>query len=383
MRISFSSLDNYQTCPLKYKYKEIDKIKEPKSKEQFFGTLLHQVMQYVHTPGFTSPTLENALEYYASKWDESLFENEMENRSAFAQGVDIIQRYYKDNDIARTNIVALEKRFEIEIEKDDEKRQSSKGEMHIISGIIDRIDRTENGYDIIDYKTARKMPTQENVDTSIQLSIYLLAFLDMYPEQRSNIENIQVSLYFLKHGQKLTATRTLEDLEQVRQIFLDVIGCIQKEQFEPRVSPLCDWCGYQDRCPMWRHKFENEKIENKEAQEAIEEYIKLKKESSSQRKRIAELQKTITLFMEQEKIQRVFGHSAIVEQATRQTFDYNKEALKNILEPEDRWEDVLKIDGVALRKILGEVSPSLKKRVEETKELKRETKSLVLKKRST
>jgi len=264
MRLFFSSLNTYQTCSLKYKFKEIDKIKEPKSKEQFFGTLLHQVMQYVHTPGFTSPTLENALEYYASKWDESFFENEMENRSAFAQGVDIIQRYYKDNDVSRINIVALEKRFEIEIEEDGEKRKSPEGETHIISGIIDRIDRTENGYDIIDYKTARKMPTQENVDTSIQLSIYLLAFLHMYPEQKNNIENIQVSLYYLKHGQKLTATRTFEELQQVQRIFLDVIDCIQKEQFEPRVSPLCDWCGYQDRCPMWRHKFENERIENRQ-----------------------------------------------------------------------------------------------------------------------
>lgn len=380
MRLSFSSLDTYQTCGLKYKYKEIDKIKEPKSKEQFFGTLLHQVMQYIHTPGFTSPTLENALEYYASKWDESLFENEMENRSAFAQGVDIIQRYYKDNDVAKINIVALEKRFEIEI--GEEEKGEMKGEKHIISGIIDRIDRTENGFDIIDYKTARKMPTQENVDTSIQLSIYLLAFLHMYPKERDNIKNLRVSLYYLKHGQKLTATRTFEELDQVQKVFLDVISAIQKEQFEPRVSPLCDWCGYQERCPMWRHKFETEKIENKEVQEAIEEYVRIKKEASSQRKRIAELQKTIAKFMEQEGVKRVFGTDTIVEQTIRQTFDYNKGDLKDILEPEDRWEDVIKVDGVALRKVLGELSPPLRERVEQTKELKRETQSLVTKKRS-
>ncbi|TSA57417.1 PD-(D/E)XK nuclease family protein, partial [bacterium] len=38
MRISYSSLENFKQCPLKYKFSQIDKIKEPKSKEAIFGT---------------------------------------------------------------------------------------------------------------------------------------------------------------------------------------------------------------------------------------------------------------------------------------------------------------------------------------------------------
>jgi len=379
MRISYSSLDTYQSCPLKYKFREIDKIKEPKSKEAFFGTLLHSVMQYVHTPGFTSPSLEDALEYFQKRWDENVFENEMENRNAFSQGVDIIQRYYRDTDIPRTNIVALEKRFAIDVPSPAE---NPTGETHVISGIIDRIDRTENGYEIIDYKTARKMPTQDNVDTSLQLSIYLLAFLEMYPDQHDNLDNLHVSLYFLKHGQKLTAKRTPEDLVQVREIFLDVIAHSEAEHFEPRVSPLCGWWGYQDICPMWRHKFENEKVENEDAQKAIEEYVSLKRDSLSQRRRIAELQKTIQKFMEQEGVGRVFANDAIVEESIRKTYGYDETKLKQLLEPVDRWEDVIKVDGVALKKVIGSLPSPLRNEVEEVKELRRETKSLTVKKRS-
>jgi len=376
MRLSYSSMESYQNCPLKYKYKEIDKLKEPRTAVQFFGTLLHQVLQYIHTPEFTSPTLEDALEYLSSHWDDSLFENEMDNRNAFSQAVTIIQRYYQDNDVARANIVALEKRFQIDLVDPNNPEQS-----HVISGIIDRIDRTEHGYEIIDYKTARKMPTQDNVDTSIQLSIYLLAFLQMYPKEKDNLENLQVSLYYLKHGQKLSATRTLEDLDKTKELFLEVISNIEAEHFEPHVSPLCDWCGFQESCPMWRHKFESEKVEHKDAQEAIEDYVTLKRKLLVDRRHIVELQKTIQKFMEQEKIGRVFAKDAIVEESLRKTYGYDEKKLKTLLDPIDRWEDVIKVDGVALKKVLGTLPSPLRKEIEDAKELKRETKSLTVKKR--
>lgn len=149
MRISYSALSTYQTCPLKYKFQYVDKIKTPKSKEAVFGTLIHSTLNFVHTPGILSPALEQALDHFSKNWNSDVFESEQEERAAFSQGVEIIKRYYKDNDIAKVNIVALESPFQIKL-----------GE-HIVSGIIDRVDRTEDGYEIIDYKTAKKMPSQK------------------------------------------------------------------------------------------------------------------------------------------------------------------------------------------------------------------------------
>jgi RecB family exonuclease len=377
MRISYSSFNTYQTCPLKYRYKEIDKKKEPPSKERFFGTLLHDVLQFVHTPGFTSPTLEDALERFASGWDESLFENEAENRGAFSQGVDIIRRYYADNDIASANIVALEKRFAVELPN-----PQNPDKPHIISGIIDRIDRTEDGFEIIDYKTSRKMPTQENVDSSIQLSIYLLAFLTMYPEERHRLDTLTVSLYYIKHGKKLTAKRTPEQLEEVSRLFLDIISRIEAGEFEPSVSALCNWCGFQSICPMWRHKFEAEVITDKKAKHAIEDFVALKRNATKDRQRAAQLQETIEQFMEQQDVRRVFSSDAIVEKTSRKTYGFDKDTLRSILEPLDRWDDALKIDGVALRKILGELPLEKRKLAEKAKKLERETPCLVVKKRN-
>jgi ATP-dependent helicase/DNAse subunit B len=236
MRLSYSSIDTYQSCPLKYKYRQIDRIPEPKSKEALFGTLIHGVMKFIHTPAILSPTFEQAIDHFSRGWREDVFESPLEERAAFTQGVDMIRRYYEMNEIASAVIVDLESRFQIDIGNEELGQ-------HVIAGSIDRIDKTPDGYEIIDYKTTKKMPPQSKVDEDLQLTVYLKAFLERYPAERERIGNITVSLYFLKHGVKLSAKRTMEDLARLDERVFEVIEHIQNEEFEPILSPLCDWRG--------------------------------------------------------------------------------------------------------------------------------------------
>jgi len=376
MRISYSALDTYQNCSLKYKFQNIDKIKEPKSKEAVFGTLMHSTLKFIHTPSLLPPKLEEALDFFSKNWNSNVFENELEERSAFSQGVAMIQDYYKKNNIADFNIVDLESRFAIEIDSPNNK------DKHIVSGIIDRIDKTEDGYEIIDYKTTKKMPSQEKVDNDLQLSIYLNAFLSRYPKEIERLDKIIVSLYYLKHGVKLSSTRTVEQLKNATNLFLEVITAIEEGNFEPNVTPLCDWCGYQKICPMWKHKFkEARKIDTEEVNAAISDYINLKSAVTSTKTRLAELQEKIANYMEQEGVDRVFGEEGIIAQSIRRTYKYDEKRLRDILEPLDKWEAVLKVDGIALRNILGVISSAAQKEVDSAKILDKETKSLTVKKK--
>jgi len=376
MRISYSAINTYQNCPLKYKLKEIDKVKEPKSKEQIFGTLLHSTLQFIHTPGFSIPTLEQALDYFAKHWNNSVFENEIEERSAFSQGIDIIQRYYSKNEIASVNIVDLESRFEIEM-----RNPKNPSEIHIVSGIIDRIDKTLDGYEIIDYKTTRKMPSQKKIDTDLQLSIYLKAFLQRYPKEQKNIDHITVSLYFLKHTVKLSGKRTLEQIKELDVLFFDVIHHIENKEFEPRVSALCNWCGYQKICPMWRHKFqETRKFETGDIRQAIEDYLRIKNHIQEEKREIEHLQEILTTYMDQEGVDRIFGEKKLIERVTRKVYAYEEDSLRLVLEPLHKWDSVLKIDMTAIRKLLGEVSLETRKKIESLKKIEKETRILTVKK---
>lgn len=384
MRLSYSALDTYQNCSLKYKFQNIDKIKEPKSKEAVFGTLVHATMKFIHTPSLLPPKLEEALDYFSKNWNSDVFEDELEERNAFSMGVSMIQEYYKKNNPADFNIVDLESRFAIEIEEKNPSELKSQvhGVKHIISGIIDRIDKTEDGYEIIDYKTTKKMPSQDKVDNDLQLSVYLNAFLSRYPKEIERLDKITVSLYYLKHGVKLSSTRTKDQLEKANGLFLEVIKSIEEGHFEPNVTPLCDWCGYQKMCPMWKHKFKDErKIDSVEINHAIGDYINLKSAITSTKTQLAELQEKISKYMEQEGVERVFSDQGIIAQTIRKTYKYDEKQLRDILEPLDKWEAVLKVDGIALKNIMAVLSPGIRQDVERTRIPDKETKSLSVKKK--
>lgn len=374
MRLSYSSLDTYQTCSLKYKYREIDKLPEEKSKEAVFGTLIHATMKFIHEPALIPPTVEHAIDHFGKHWKGELYENPLEERAAFVQGVEMIQRYYEANRIAETNPIALESRFSIEIGTEATGK-------HIIAGIIDRIDRTDDGYEIIDYKTTKKMPSQDKIDTDLQLSIYLRAFLDRYPKEWERLDQITVSLYFLKHGVKLSSTRTKEQLMALDSTFLDVIQSIEAGHFTPKLSPLCDWCSFQKICPLWKHKFRTEpkeSIESSDAEKTIEEFLNLRSEIANTKKRLAELQEKIMAYMEQEGAERLFGSTGVIGKTVRTSYSYDETKLRALLSPLGAWDNVVKVDGVALKSVLAAMPESVRKEAEGYRE-KKESVSLSVK----
>jgi RecB family exonuclease len=375
MRLSYSSLDTYQTCSLKYKYREIDKLPEEKSKEAVFGTLVHSTMKFIHEPALIPPSVEQAIDYFGKRWNGELFESELEERAAFVQGVEMIQRYYETNRVAELNPIALESRFSIEIGTEETGK-------HIIAGVIDRIDRTRDGYEIIDYKTTKKMPSQDKIDNDLQLSIYLRAFLARYPKEWGRLDKITVSLYFLKHGVKLSSTRTREQLEALDVTFLEVIHAIEDKKFAPTLSPLCDWCSFQKICPLWKHKFKDAPkvaMEKTEAERTIEEFLALRSEMTADKKRLAELQDKIMEYMEQEEVERVFGSTGIIGKSVRTSYSYDEVKLRELLSPIGEWENVVKVDGVALKTVLAALPEAVRKKAEEYRE-KKESVSLSVKK---
>lgn len=374
MRLSYTAVDTYQSCPLKYKFREIDRISEPKSKEAIFGTLIHAVLKYVHTPATLAPTLDQALDYFSKGWNSEVYENELEERAAFTQGVKIIQNYFEKNNPADYTIVDLESRFAIELGNEEIGK-------HIVSGVIDRIDKTKDGYEIIDYKTARKMPSQDKVDHDLQLSIYLKAFLKRYPAEAARLDTITVSLYYLKHGVKLSSTRTREQLEVVEKNILDVIAAIEEKKFDPLLSPLCDWCGYQKICPLWKHKFaETRTLDSDEVQKMIGEYLSLKDTIGGEKLRLAKLQTEILDYMAQTGVERVFGEQGIIGKTLRKTYKYDAEKLRAILEPIDQWDSVLKVDGIALKSIAAALPSPIRKEIDAARVIDKESVSLSVKK---
>ncbi|MBI4709010.1 MAG: PD-(D/E)XK nuclease family protein [Candidatus Portnoybacteria bacterium] len=374
MRISYSALDVFQRCPLQYKFQYLDRIKTPKSKDAIFGTLIHSALRLLHEPNkLMPPTEEEMLAFFSQNWDPTIFSDQREEATFFAQGVQILKNYYAKNSPSQFNIVALESLFEAPILIGQEQ--------HIITGKIDRVDKIENDiFEVIDYKTTKKMPSQKNVDNDLQLAVYHLGVTSRWPSLKQEERPVKVSLYYLKHGEKLSSIKNNQNLQETQEKISRLIEQIEKaqaeEKFNPMPSVLCDWCAYQRYCPLFKHKFKEEKIffNDQDVKALIDEHISLKDEIEQKKKRLTEIQNSLGKFMDQENMERLFSEDGYITRKLIQRFKYNLDLLKEILEPLGKWEGVLKVDDAKLKKIIKELPENVRQKTEEAKKVEKEDK---------
>lgn len=403
MRISYSSLDTYKTCPLKFKYQELDKIRVPKGAEAVFGSAVHASLKYMFERNPLYPTLDQVVDYFRGVWDakkasitidavdssssqddaeQEEISNERRKQAEdmyYKDGVAILEKFYKKNSPWNFNVVEMESRFQVELEDPETK------EKHQLAGIIDRVDKTDDDvYEIIDYKTGKKMPSQQIIDGNTQMSIYHLALLNKWPHL--DPAKIKLSLYFLKHGEKISTSRLPEDIEKIKNDIIVAIREISEKikssegnsenSFPATPSGLCDYCGYKQMCPMWRHlyasKYEKEKIHGqKELEKCVAEFFALKAGNSANNKKLAELKIKISNFMDEQKVSRVFGDEGFITKKMQERVSYDESGLREILEPIGKWEAILEPDDKKLIKLLPFLSLETQQQISTLQKIKR------------
>lgn len=358
MRISYSAIETYKTCPLKFKYQAIDKIRVPKNKEAIFGSTIHSALKFMFKRDPLYPTLEETIDFFRENFNEqkSKVDWEENEQDIFKnEGIKIIKQFYKKNQPWNYNVLDLESRFQVPIEDPQTKEQ------HILSGIMDRIDKiSDNEFEIIDYKTSKRMPSQDMLDKNLQLAIYNLGFLKCWPDFKNKV--IKLSLHFLKHGEKISTTRSPEQLRETQNQIINTINEIEERKktndFPATPSALCDWCGYKKMCPMWSHLYEEDPPGDEQIKKIAQEYFSLKKQNQENNLRIKELQTKINKYMEEKEINRVFADDGYLTSSVKTTPIYDMEKVKAILEPLELWEKILKADEAKLKKIIATLPSS-------------------------
>lgn len=367
MRISYSALENFLTCPAKYKFSEIDKIKTPKSKEAVFGTLIHETLRMMHDPSnLAPPSEEEVLAFFNNGWDKSAYSSESEEIVAFEQGIKIIKDYYKRNYPANFHILGLESYFEAPIK--------DAGETHAITGKIDRIDKLKDGlFEVIDYKTSRTFPSQKNVDENLQLSVYHLGLINRWPDLTG--KKVKFSLYFLRHGEKLSTIKSEEKLQETLEKILEIIDKIKKSDFSPRINPLCDWCGFQSICPYFSHKYKQknskETIDDRKIKSVVEEYLSVKEQSKKGAARIAELQEIINRYCDDNKVERVFSDAGYISRIFQERYEYDEKLAMEILKSMGKLENFLTVDVKKLGKSIATFTREEKNEINKARKKKK------------
>lgn len=244
---SHSRLNNFKECPLKFKFRYIDKLEEGDGIEAFMGSKVHSALHYLYSQVKEGnvPKLEEVLEYYRKLWNKEyhdgirIVRKEFSARYYYDKGADLIKRYYENHFPFDENVIALEQKIMINLDGSDGK--------YVLQGFIDKLiyNEEDDCYEIHDYKTGKWLKSQEEADVDNQLALYSLGVREMFPDAK----NIDLIWYFLVHEERVCSSRTDEELEELKSEVMALIDEIESStEWPAKKSRLCDWCGYKGIC---------------------------------------------------------------------------------------------------------------------------------------
>ena len=233
--ISYSQIDNYLACPLRYKFSYILNVPTPPSSALNFGNTIHNVLKIFHTKKMfgNDTSFEDLIDTYDKEWIPLGYENEEHRKERFESGKKILEKYYQTNKDIDVQHLGIEKDFILDIDGIK------------LKGKIDRIDKLPNGsVEIIDYKTGNSK-TQKEVDDDVQMTIYKMA-----AEEALNIKPDSLSFYYLEAGEKISTNRTQKQIDAQKKVIKDVVDGIKEKNFKPNPGQSCRFCPYKRICPF-------------------------------------------------------------------------------------------------------------------------------------
>jgi len=244
--VSYSQINSFQLCPLHYKLQYILNIPPPASPALSFGLSVHNALKefYLMLQSGKRISYKILLELYEKNWLKEGYGNKQYEQTMKKRGENYLKSYFEKEFDPKVKTLAVEQPFTASIDLD--------GRIIKVGGKIDRIDDKGNGkIEIVDYKTGR-VPSQRQIDTDLQLSIYAIAASEIdEPPFGKKPQDILLTLYYFDSQQKISSVRSREQLENGKKELLEWVKKIETSDFKCSRNAFCTTCEYKMFCNVY------------------------------------------------------------------------------------------------------------------------------------
>lgn len=248
VNLSFRQVDDYQICPLKYKYAHVLRVPLLRDHRVVYGAAVHAgAMEYNRRRARGQPIdPEHLIQAFERAWAAEGFISREHEDQRLAEGREVLRTFLAFQQASGTVPTMVEAKFAVQA-----------GSTRV-RGRWDRVDlraaTASGGADeviIIDFKTT-DVRAQKDADRrakeSLQLDIYALAYRHHYDRAPDRLE-----LHFLgpRHVLVGTAVPTQAKLDAAAEAIEKAAAGIRSQEFvaTPDYYRACRYCAFAPICP--------------------------------------------------------------------------------------------------------------------------------------
>lgn len=327
--LSHTSISLYLQCPLKYKFRYVDRLKERPRAVLSFGKSVHEAIEFFFGSRLPKPRgLDEVAAHYENNWIKEGYKGAEEEKEYFEYGKTIIRDFC--NKHTESYKVPLGVEHDIVFDVDGVR----------VKAIMDRIDKIGEGVvEIVDYKTNKDSFNLSELVNEPQLSMYQFAV-----EKEMGLRVERLTYYHLRSQTAFTIPRHSEEkIQALKDRIINVAQKIENKEFPYRENRFCP-CDFGHLCPLYMHNYKKEAEKGTQAIDIVEiadEYGRLKDERREMDATIEALQGEIKEYMNREKIERVFGSLYEVTRSKTAQERLDTKKAKKILQEHNLIEGVL------------------------------------------
>ncbi|MGH2739362.1 MAG: ATP-dependent helicase [Actinomycetota bacterium] len=242
LRTSYSRLSVLQNCGLQYLFNVEMGLDPDPTHQMWLGSIVHDIIDAAQRGDIelSEKALIAALE---ERWDPLRFPNRAVEHRRRKDAEGMLSRWFEHetHDPLRSEV-----KFAFPIDG------------ALLTGKIDAIFQMGGGTRVVDYKTARWVPTKDEVQKDLQLATYYLA-VKKDEELRKLGRPRYLQLHFLgKANQRegyarrdVTPGKVDGYDEWAEKTLRELLERVRAEDFSPSPEANCQWCDFKTICPIW------------------------------------------------------------------------------------------------------------------------------------
>ena len=256
--ISFSQINTYLICPLKYRFQYIDRIQWPfVPSALLFGSCLHKALEhyYLGRKEDREVSSEELYSIFEGSWIKEqngkavFFNNSDTDKKLFETAGKLIKVFLKKTN--SNKILAVEKDFQIELKSVETEEILSLP----LKGKIDLIEKEpDETIILIDHKTAAKKYTKDKISQDMQMTCYSYVMYHYKMYEKSNVK-LRFDVFLKNKNPDIIpyyTERTPEDFNNLFFVAKNVLRGIENNIFFPNKNYFCGDCVFKEPCKNWR-----------------------------------------------------------------------------------------------------------------------------------